>query len=145
MSIQALLNAKGRFVPLISSTVLISDVIDKLEIDRAGALIVTDDDQTILGIITERDIARGLKTFGRNVIDKPVGELMTRNVQTCEVNQSIEAILRLMDERQIQCIPITKDGRLYGVINMLDLVKYRLSQIDAEAAALKAYVTGSVR
>ncbi len=145
MSIQALLNAKGRFVPLISSNILISDVIDKLEIDKAGALVVTDDNQTILGIITERDIARGLKMFGRNVVDKPVGELMTRNVQTCDVNQSVEAVLRLMDERQIQYIPITKDGTLYGIINMLDLVKYRLSQIDAEAAALKAYVTGSVR
>ena len=42
-------------------------------------------------------------------------------------------------------IPFTKDGTLYGIVNMLDLVKYRLSQIDAEAAALKAYVTGSVR
>lgn len=145
MSIQALLNAKGRFVPLISSNILISDVIDKLEIDKAGALVVTDDNQTILGIITERDIARGLKTFGRNVVDKPVGELMTRNVQTCDVNQSVEAVVRLMDEQQIQYIPITKDGTLYGIINMLDLVKYRLSQIDAEAAALKAYVTGSVR
>ena len=145
MSIQALLNAKGRFVPLISSNILISDVIDKLEIDKAGALVVTDDNQTILGIITERDIARGLKTFGRNIVDKPVGELMTRNVQTCDVNQSVEAVVRLMDEQQIQYIPITKDGTLYGIINMLDLVKYRLSQIDAEAAALKAYVTGSVR
>lgn len=145
MSIQALLNAKGRFVPIISSNVSVDDVINKLEIDKAGALVVTDDNQTILGIITERDIARGLKAFGRNVVDKSVGELMTRNVETCDVNQSVEAVLRLMDERQIQYVPITKNGALYGIINMLDLVKYRLSQIDAEAAALRAYVTGSVR
>ena len=144
MSIQALLDAKGRFVPIISSNVSINDVIDKLEIDKAGALVVTDDNQTILGIITERDIARGLKTFGRNVVDKPVGELMTRNVETCDVNQSVEAVLRLMNERQIQYVPIVKNGALYGIINMLDLVKYRLSQIDAEAAALRAYVTGTV-
>ena len=143
MSIQALLDAKGRFVPIISSNVSINDVIDKLEIDKAGALVVTDDSQTILGIITERDIARGLKTFGRNVVDKPVGELMSRNVETCDVNQSVEAVLRLMNERQIQYVPIVKNGALYGIINMLDLVKYRLSQIDAEATALRAYVTGT--
>ena len=65
MSVQALLKDKGRFVPIISSNVTIYDVIDKLEIDKAGALVVTDDDQQILGIITERDIARGLKTHGR--------------------------------------------------------------------------------
>jgi predicted transcriptional regulator len=68
---------------------------------------------------------------------------MTRNVETCDVNQSVEAVLRLMNERQIQYVPIMNNGTLYGIINMLDLVKYRLSQIDAEAAALRAYVTGT--
>ncbi len=48
-----------------------------------------------------------------------------------------------MDELRIQYIPVTKNGALYGIINMLDLVKHRLSQLDAEAAALRAYVTGS--
>jgi len=145
MSIQALLAVKGRFVPIISSNVTVNDVIDKLEVDKAGALIVTDDNHTILGIITERDIARGLKTFGRNVVDKPVAELMTRIVRTCDVNQSVEDVLRLMDEQQVEYVPITKNGVLYGIINMLDLVKYRLAQIDAEATALKAYVAGTVR
>jgi CBS domain-containing protein len=145
MSIQSLLKEKGRFVPIISSNVRVSDVIDKLEVDKAGALVVTDDNQRILGIITERDIARGLKTYGRNVVDKPVSELMSRVVRTCDVNQSVDDVLRLMDDHQIQFVPITKDGFLYGIINMLDLVRYRLAQIDAEAAALKAYVSGATR
>lgn len=143
MSIHALLKEKGRFVPIISSDVTINDVIDKLEIDKAGALVVTDDSQNILGIITERDIARGLKTYGRNVVDKPVRDLMTRKVRTCDANEDVERVLRLMDEHQVQYVPITKDGKLFGIINMLDLVKYRLAQIDAEARALKAYVTGT--
>ena len=142
MSIQALLRAKGRFVPIISSDVKMSDVIDKLEVDKAGALVVTDDSQAILGVITERDVARGLKTYGRNVVDKPVADLMTRNVHTCDVSQSVEDVLRKMDDKQIHYVPITRNGQLYGIINMLDLVKYRLSEIDAEAKALRAYVAG---
>ena len=142
MSIQALLKSKGRFVPIISSNVTVADVIDKLEVDKAGALVVTDDSQQILGVITERDIARGLKRFGRNVVDKPVAELMTRRVHTCDAAQSVEDVLRVMDDQQIQYVPITKRGQLYGIINMLDLVKYRLDEIDAEAKALKAYVAG---
>ena len=145
MSVQALLKDKGRFVPIISSNVTINDVIDKLEIDKAGALVVTDDNHQILGIITERDIARGLKTHGRTVVDKQVQELMSRNVRTCDVEQTVESVLRVMDEYQIQYVPVTKNGQLYGIINMLDLVKYRLAEIDAEAAALKAYVTGVPR
>ena len=143
MSVQALLKEKGRFVPIISSDVKINDVIDKLEIDKAGALVVTDDNQNILGIVTERDIAHGLKTYGRNVVDKPVRELMSRTVRTCDVEQPVGSVLRLMDEHQIQYVPITKDGMLYGIINMLDLVKYRLAEIDAESAALKAYIAGT--
>lgn len=123
----------------------VAAVIDKLEVDKAGALVVTDDNHTILGIITERDIARALKTFGRDVVDKPVAELMSRVVRTCDVNQNLEDVLRLMDEHQIQYVPVTKNGLLYGIINMLDLVKHRLAQIDAEAAALKAYVAGAIR
>lgn len=145
MSIQALLNAKGRFVPITSSNVSISDVIEKLDVDKAGALVVTDDNLAILGIITERDIARGLKRFGRDVVDRPVGELMSSIVHTCDVSQPVEAVLRLMDEQQIQFVPVTKNGMLYGIVNMLDLVKHRLSEIDAEAAAMKAYVTGNLR
>ena len=143
MSVQALLKEKGRFVPIISSDVKINDVIDKLEIDKAGALVVTGDNQNILGIVTERDIARGLKTYGRNVVDKPVRELMSRTVRTCDVEQPVDSVLRLMDEHQFQYVPITKDGMLYGIINMLDLVKYRLAEIDAESAALKAYIAGT--
>jgi CBS domain-containing protein len=143
MSIEALLKANGRFVPIISSDVTVADVIDKLEVDKAGALVVTDDSQSILGVITERDIARGLKRFGRNVVDKPVSELMTRHVHTCDIGQPVEDVLRLMDGKQIQYVPITRQGQLYGIINMLDLVKYRLDEIDAEARALKAYVAGA--
>ena len=52
---------------------------------------------------------------------------------------SIQALLK----EKSRFVPITKSGMLYGIINMLDLVKYRLSQIDAEAESLKTYVTGA--
>jgi CBS domain-containing protein len=143
MSIRTLLSRKGRFVPIISSEVTVADVIDKLEIDKAGALVITDDSHTILGIITERDIARGLKRFGRNVVDKPVRDLMSTKVRTCDVDEPVESVLRLMNEFQIENVPVTNDGQLYGIITMLDLVRYRLSEIDSEARALRAYVVGA--
>lgn len=69
---------------------LTEGVIDKLEVDNAGALVITDDIQTILGVITERDIARGLKTYGRNVVDKLVADLMIRKVHTRDMNRSVD-------------------------------------------------------
>lgn len=143
MSVKRLLKGKGTFVPVIRSDLALNDVVNQLEIDEAGALVVTDDDSSILGIVTERDIARGLKNHGRDVLDRPLRELMTKDVVTVDVNEPLSTVLELMDRYQIQYVPVTEDGALCGIINMLDLVKYRLAEIETEANALKAYVSGS--
>ena len=49
-----------------------------------------------------------------------------------------------MDEHQIRHVPITRDGLLFGIVSILDVINYRLADIDAEARALKAYVAGNV-
>lgn len=143
MSVQQLLHSKGSFVPVIRSDLKLADVIDRLDIDNAGALVVTDDSRQILGIITERDIARGLKAHGRHVVDKPLRELMTRKVFSCDIEQPLTTVLELMDRHQIHYVPITRNGQLCGIINMLDVVKHRLDEIEMEANALKDYVRGS--
>lgn len=142
MSVRNLLKAKGTFVPVIRSDLSLNDVIDQLEIDQAGALVVTDDNSSILGIVTERDIARGLKSYGRDVVDRPLRELMTEDVICVDINEPLSKVLELMDRHQIQYIPITESGALCGIVNMLDLVKHRLDEIETEANALKAYVSG---
>ncbi len=143
MSVRLLLKHKGTFVPVIHSDLTLNEVIDQLKIDEAGALVVTDDNQKILGIITEHDIARGLKTHGRDVVDRPLRELMTRDVITIDIGQPVTHVLELMDRHKIHYVPVTENGSLAGIINMLDLVKYRLAEIELEAKALKAYVAGS--
>jgi CBS domain-containing protein len=142
MSVRRLLKGKGFFVPVIQSNLSLNDVINQLDIDNVGALVVTDERGRILGIITEHDIARGLKSFGRNVIDKPLLELMTKDVISVDINDSLTKVLELMDQHQIHYIPVTENGALCGIINMLDLVKYRLDEIEMEAKALKDYVAG---
>jgi CBS domain-containing protein len=107
-----------------------------------GALVVTDDNKRILGIITERDIARGLKTHGRDVVDKPLLELMTQEVISVDISEPLSKVLGLMDQHRIHYIPVTEGGSLCGIINMLDLVRYRLAEIETEAKSLKDYVAG---
>jgi len=142
MSVRRVLKGKGSFVPVIRSDLLLNDVINQLEIDKVGALVVSDDNRRILGIITEHDIARGLKKHGRDVVDKPLRELMTSEVISVDIDESLTTVLGLMDQHQIHYVPVTQDGSLSGIINMLDLVKYRLAEIEMEATALKDYVAG---
>lgn len=142
MTVRRLLNEKGSFVPSIRSNARLSDVVDQLELDDAGALVVTDDDKNILGLISERDIVRGMKTYGRDVLDRPISSLMSSNVITCDIGEPLSRVLELMNEHQIRHVPITRSGELCGIITMLDVVKYRLAELESEANALKAYVSG---
>ncbi|RME97271.1 MAG: CBS domain-containing protein [Alphaproteobacteria bacterium] len=142
MSVRKLLEQKGSFVPSIRSNMLLSDVVDQLEADDAGALVVSDDDRRILGLISERDIVRGLKRYGRNVLDRPVRELMSTDVITCDIGEPLARVLELMDRHQIRHVPITREGDLCGIITMLDVAKYRLAELQSEAEALKSYVSG---
>lgn len=142
MTVKRLIKGKGSFVPVIKSDLTLNEVIDQLDIDNVGALVVTDDNSEILGIITERDIAQGLKTHGRNVVDRPLAELMTKDVISVDIAAPLSRVLELMDEHQIHYVPVTENGTLAGIINMLDLVKYRLGEIEMEANALKEYVAG---
>lgn len=140
MTVRKLLQGKGNFVPFVRSDSSVGDAIELMEADEAGALVVTDDQRRIKGIVSERDVVRALSSHGANVMQASVSEIMTHDVITCAEEQPIARILQLMDEHQIRHIPITKDGELHGIVNMLDLVKYRLEQLEKEAEALTAYV-----
>jgi CBS domain-containing protein len=143
MTVRRLLAGKSGNVSVIPPDARVQDVINQLEADDVSALVVSSNGTNILGIISPGDIVRGLKTFGRDAVDRPLGDLMTRDVISCDIGEPMSRIYELMDLHQIRHVPITQNGGLCGIINMLDVVKYRLDEIKAEAEAMKDYIVGS--
>jgi CBS domain-containing protein len=142
MAVQRLLKGSGASVPVTHADATLEEVIDCLECDEGlGTLVVTDGEERLLGIMSDRDIARGLKTYGSDVLQRPVRDLMTREVATCEVSEPLSAVLELMDQHNIPHVPITRDGVVCGIIDLHDIVKYRLDAIDAVASALRPSVS----
>ena len=113
MTVRLLLKTKGTFVPVIRSDLTLQDVVDQLQVDEAGALVVTDDTQNMVGIITERDHARGLKRYGRDVVDMPLEDLMTRDVLSVDIGVPITTVLELMHKHKIHYVP-PRTTRLQG-------------------------------
>jgi CBS domain-containing protein len=139
MTVQRLLKDRGAFVPVSHADATLGEVIGRLETnENFGALVVTDSQKRLLGIMSDRDVARGLKTYGSDVLQRPVRDLMTREVVTCEASEPLSTVLELMDKHNIPHVPITRDGVVCGIIDMYDIVKYRLDAIDAVASALRA-------
>lgn len=77
MTVQRILNSKGPAVPTILPDSTIVDVIARLDAEDSGALVISSDGKAIEGIISERDIVRGLRQFGTDALAKKVTELMT--------------------------------------------------------------------
>ena len=141
MSVRAILKAKGDAVPTVSSEVNVRDVLQRLEEEDVGALVVTDDGLRIKGIISERDIVRGLRTTGDDVLDADVGELMTTDVVTCKADDKIAAVMAMMSANRIRHLPVVDGAKLAGFVSIRDIIEHRLNEVQADADAMQRYIS----
>jgi len=107
---------------------------------RIGALVVVDDGGHIAGILSERDIVRGLAQKGAHVLELSVSELMTSAVLTCQPQDSLETLMATMTANRVRHLPVEDNHRLAGIITIGDVVKARLEEATLEVDQLKEYV-----
>lgn len=143
MTVTAILKQKGTDrVLTIAPEATIAQCAAVLAENRVGALIVSPDGTTIAGIISERDIVAALARKGRDVIDQPVSSVMTREVQTCGLDERPLDILRRMTAGRFRHLPVTDANGLHAVVSIGDVVKFRIAEIEMEKAALEDMVKG---
>ena len=140
MDVASILRTKGSSVATAPPEATITDIAARLKQEKIGALVVSDDGVKVLGIISERDIVRGLADHGLDLLDKRADELMTTEVLTCTPNDTTGDLMAIMSEQRIRHIPVTEDGGLCGIVSIGDVVKDRLDEVEREANALRDYV-----
>ncbi len=102
-----------------------------------GVVVVTDPDDGVCGILSERDIASGVARFGADVADKTVRELMTSSVISCTTSDSVVDILVLMEQHHVRHLPVIDDGALVGILSMRDIHAAWLDALDRECEQLR--------
>ena len=145
MTVKAILSRKGDAVITIKPTVPLCDAVKILDEHRIGAAVITDADQHMVGILSERDIVR---TLARNIrvagacrlCDEAVEQVMTREVETCTQSDTIHEILERMTTGRFRHLPVVERGRLVGIISIGDAVNYRLRAMELESNALHEYI-----
>jgi CBS domain-containing protein len=143
MLVETILATKGSDVATAESAETVSQAVTRMEGNGIGALVITDLNGMPIGILSERDIARGVSRYGSSLADTPIASLMTRNLVTCKPDDSVADIMGIMTDRRIRHVPVLRDGRLAGIISIGDVVKVRLGEIEEEASQLRAYITGT--
>lgn len=107
---------------------------------KVGALVVLDEEDHVVGILSERDIVRSLAQQGAMGLTLPVAGSMTRDVIYADLTEGVEALMARMTDRRIRHLPVCENGRLKGVVSIGDLVKVKIAETEAEAQELKAYI-----
>ena len=142
MKVRTMIAQKGERVLTIQANATIAAAVEILHAEKIGALVVSDDGVGVEGILSERDVVRGLQKHGAALLDKPVSSFMTAPVKTCGMADDIQDIMAQMTRSRIRHLPVVEDGKLRGMISIGDVVKNRLEELEAEANALRDYVTG---
>ena len=140
MYVRDILSTKGGRVTTIRPNAKISATSRLLSQHRIGAVLVTDAADEIVGIISERDIVRGLASHGGSVAELSVTDLMTRDVRTCGLGDTIADIMGIMTTLRVRHLPVLDDGKLAGIVSIGDVVKYRLDEAKLEVESLRDYV-----
>ena len=143
MLVENILTTKGSEVATAQASETISQAVTRMEGIGIGALVIVDDTGGPIGILSERDIARGVSRYGDKLSSTSIASLMTRKLVTCNPEDSVADIMGLMTERRIRHVPVLRNGQLAGIISIGDVVKVRLGEIEEEASQLRAYITGT--
>jgi CBS domain-containing protein len=142
MKVRNIIGDKGREVATIRSESTISTATNLLKLKGIGALVVSEDGSQVAGIISERDIVRGLVDHGHELLDMRVSELMTRTVKTCALDADVTEIMGEMTRSRVRHLPVLEKGALVGIVSIGDAVKIRLDELETETNVLRDYIVG---
>ncbi len=137
------LKQKGYRVITVAPAQTIASLTEVLTKNRIGAAPVIDD-QGIVGIISERDVVRGIAEQGAAVLAQAVERLMTREVMTCTPDDAIVELMAIMTRQRIRHLPVVERGALCGLVSTGDVVKQRLAEAQLELEELHRYISSSL-
>jgi len=142
MIVSHILSGKGSNVLTSGPQATIADVASTLADNKIGALVVVEDDGSVCGIVSERDVVRQIAARGPDALNLPCSVCMTRKVVSCSEEETIDSVMGKMSEGRFRHLPVVRDGRLAGIISIGDVVKNKIEQAERDAEELKRYIAG---
>ena len=141
MFVKEILRDKGHDVHTISINVTLLDVVDELVDCRCGSLVVVDG-ETMVGIVTERDIIQACAESHSPLAQSPLSRVLDRNLITTSPIDTVSDLMGIMTEKRVRHIPVLDDGELVGLVSIGDVVKAHYAELNTENELLREYIQG---
>jgi CBS domain-containing protein len=142
MNVKTMLAAKasGGDIVNIEPTATLAAAAKLLSAHRIGAVVILGAGGRLAGILSERDIVRTVAEQGAAALELPVGQAMTRNVVTCNEDESCASIMERMTQGKFRHMPVMSENRMIGIISIGDVVSHRVGEIESESEAMRDYI-----
>lgn len=137
MSVEAILKTKGSVVFTIRPEHSVADAAALLTNKKVGVAVVCDAKGKLQGVLSERDIVKGLSQYGKAALEMPVRNVMSSPVVTCTPGDSVKTIMAVMTERRIRHLPVVEKDELLGIVSIGDAVNFRLTEAQMEMNVLR--------
>jgi CBS domain-containing protein len=138
-TVRQLLEGKTPGVFAIGPDAPVLDAIRLMAEKRIGALLVMEAG-ALAGIVSERDYARKVVLQGRSSRETPVRDIMTAEVVSVRLGDSVERCMGLVTDRRIRHLPVLENGHVVGVVSIGDLVKAVIEDQQVELDQLQRYI-----
>jgi len=122
MRVEALMHS-GKQCPIVRTHTRMRDVIYEMSSKGLGMTCVVDDDESLLGIITDGDLRRRMER-GTEILDLTAGDMMTRHPIAVPPDTLAAEALNIMEQRKITAIVVADarhPGQVAGVVHLHDL------------------------
>ncbi|MGI9451893.1 MAG: CBS domain-containing protein [Geminicoccaceae bacterium] len=143
MFVHQILDSKGNDIVTVGPKTNLADVAKLMGQERVGAVVVLDDDTQIAGIVSERDITRGLAEHGAAILAMSADQVMTAEVVTCGPDDGVDKLMQKMTAGRFRHLPVLDKGSMVGIVSIGDVVKSRLEELETEASMLQDYIAGA--
>ena len=140
--VSEILEHKGGMVLSANSNETVMDAISLMAEVNIGAILVLED-ETIVGIFTERDYLQKIALKSRSSQDTKLGDVMTSPVISAEPGDSVQQCMETMTTCHCRHLPVVDNGKLLGIVSIGDLVKKMLDEKQNEVEKLSQYITGT--
>lgn len=116
-----ILNRKGSYVESVKPETIVIDALKLMADKNIGSVAVMQND-TFVGLMTERDYSRKIILKGRASNETTVGEIMTSNSPAVTSNDSVENCMEIMSSKNLRYLPVIENKKLIGIISINDVV-----------------------
>ncbi len=140
MTVRELLQQKGKQVYTVDHEASCLEAARRMAEYNVGSLLVLDEHERPVGIVSERDLVRKLDVKGVPLERARVRDVMTRDVIVVTPDDTLNGVMQTLTTHRIRHVPVVEEGRLAGLVSIGDVVKALLRDVEVQTRHLLDYI-----